>query len=90
MPDQAKELGGLLKWLWLETWTKEQIVEDIIVEHYTALLPFKPPNCVLCNNPATLEDAIVLMEAYASTEAGVYLIPKGWKKKPEIKGGAHG
>lgn len=43
--------------------TKEHIVEAIMIEHYMALLPFKPPNLVLCHQPATLEDAVSLMEA---------------------------
>lgn len=55
---------------------KEQILEVIRVEHYTAMLLFKPKNC----EPATLEEAIMLMEAYASSEAGLYLIPKAWRK----------
>lgn len=33
-------------------------------------------NWVLCHQPATLEEAVVLMEAYASTEVGLYIIPK--------------
>lgn len=31
-----------LRWLHLEVQAKEQIVEAIFVEHYMALLPFKP------------------------------------------------
>lgn len=79
-----------LWWLQSETRTKEQIMEYIIIEYYTALLPFKPNNLVLCNKPATLEDATTLMEVYASTEARQYLIPKGWKKKAEGRGGPQG
>lgn len=96
VPDYNPHLIGqkmkeaCLQWLHLETRTKGQIVEDIMVEHYTALLPFKPPNWVLCNKLATLKHAITLMEAYASAEAGLYLIRKGKKKEAEGKGGPHG
>lgn len=37
-------------------------------------------NWVLCHQPATLEEAITLMEAYTSAEAGLYLMPCSWKK----------
>lgn len=50
-------------------------------EHYTAILPFKPKNWVLCHQPSMLEDTIALMEAYAAVEASLYLIPKAWQKK---------
>lgn len=53
----------------------------MIVKHYTTVLPFKPPNWVLCHQPGILEEAITLMEAYASTEPGLYLILKAWEKK---------
>lgn len=52
-----------------------------MVEHSTALLPFKPKKTwVLCKKPATLQGILSLMEAPASSEAGLYLISKGWKK----------
>lgn len=61
----------------------EQILEVKMVKPYTTILPFKPPNWVLCHRPGlgTLEETIMLMEVYTSTEAGLYLIPKAWKKK---------
>lgn len=68
------------------TQTKEQIVEALMIEHYTTLLPFKPKNWVLCHNPSTLEKMIALMEAYASVKAGMYLINWSWKKKEEAHG----
>lgn len=64
--------------------TKEQIV---MVEHYMAVLPFKPNNWVLCSHQLTmLEDAIALMEANVAAEAGLYLIPKAWKKDRQSPG----
>lgn len=52
-----------------------------MIEYYTVILSFKTQNWVLCNHPSILADAIDLMEAYATVEAGLYLIPKAWKKK---------
>lgn len=60
---------------------KEQIVEALMMDHYTALHSFKFKTWVLCHKPATLEEAIGLMEAYTLAEAGMYLIPQSWKKK---------
>lgn len=34
-----------------------------------------------------LDNAILSMEPYAATEAGLYLIPKVWKKKGSFLGG---
>lgn len=51
-------------------------MELVLVERYVAILPFKPRNWVLCHQLATLEEAVTLMEAYASAEAGLYLFPK--------------
>lgn len=75
--------AACLWWLRPEVSTKEQIIEGICVEHYTAVLPFKPKNWVACHQPATLEDAIVLIEAYMSAKADHYLLPKAWKITPE-------
>lgn len=47
-----------------EVLTKEQIIEAICVELYTALLPFKLKKWVACYQSATLEDTNILMEAY--------------------------
>lgn len=57
-----------------------------MVEHYTAILPFKRKNWVLCHQSATVENAIAL-EVYVATEARLYLIPKAWKKKGNRSGG---
>lgn len=46
---------------------------------------FKPKNWALCNWPNMLEEAISYMEAYASAEAGMYLTPKAWRKKGDLK-----
>lgn len=70
-----------LQWLRPETRTKEQVVESVLVKHFMAILLFKPKNWVLCHQPATLEEAVMLMEAYTSAEAGMYLIPRHWKHK---------
>lgn len=72
-----------LQWLWPEARTKEQVVESVLIEHFMPILPFKPKNWVLCHQPATLEEAIMLMEAYMSVEAGLYLMPRSLKKKAE-------
>lgn len=61
--------------------SKEQILEVIMVEHYTAILPFRPPNWVLCNQPETLEEAITLMEAYALAETSFLTCSKGMKEE---------
>lgn len=50
-----------------------------------AILPFKPKRWVLCHKPASLEEAIGLMEAYSSAEAGMYLMPKSWLSKGDAK-----
>lgn len=42
----------------------EQIIEVIMGECYIFILPFKPPNWVLCHQLASLEDAIILPEVY--------------------------
>lgn len=57
----------------------------MMVEHYIDILPFKSPQRVMCHQPATLEEAVVLMEAYASVAARAYLIPKVWKGQQEKK-----
>lgn len=57
--------------------TAEQIVEVIMSKHYTSVLPFTSRNGVLHNQPT------ILKEAYASTEADLYLISKAWKNKGE-------
>lgn len=44
-------------------------------EHYVALLPYKPKWWITCHQPQILDDAILFMEAYMSSEATVYL----WK-----------
>lgn len=49
-----------------------------MVELCMAILLFKPKNC---HQPSTFEEAIVVMEAYASAEVGHYLILKTWKVK---------
>lgn len=63
-----------------------QVVEAMLLEHYIAILPFKPKTWVMCHQPETLEEAVVLIEAYASTEAGAYLIPKSCQGQVEKKG----
>lgn len=59
-------------WLWPAVGSVEQIVEVIMVERYTSILPLKPQAWVLCHKPSTFKEAIVLMEAlYALAEAVV-------------------
>lgn len=64
-------------------WTAQQIAEAIMVEQYTTILPFKLKNWVLCHQPSTLKEAIILMEAYILAETGHYLILKAWRVKAE-------
>lgn len=45
----------------------------VCVEHYVELLPYKPKRCVIYHHPQTLEDAILLMEAYILAEASIHL-----------------
>lgn len=40
-------------------------MESVCVEHYVALLPYKPKRWVTCHQLQTLEDAILLMEVYS-------------------------
>lgn len=58
-------------WLRPAVQTAVQVAKAVLSEHYIVILPFEPKNL------ATLEQAMVLMEAYTSAEAGAYLIPKG-------------
>lgn len=44
--------------------TIAEVVEVLMVEYYPLTLPFKPKNWMMCHQPGTLEEA-VLMEAYA-------------------------
>lgn len=53
----------ILRWLHPEIQTKEQIIEAIMVENFTALLPFKLKNWVLCNKSTILEEAISFLDA---------------------------
>lgn len=66
-----------LKWLRPLERTSEEVAEEMCVEHFIALLPFKPKRWVTKNifayQPRTLEDTILLMEAYTVAEAGIYL-----------------
>lgn len=61
----------------------EQTVKAVMVETFPSILLFIPNNWVLCHQPSTLEGAIVVMEAYASAEEGLYLIPKAWRNERE-------
>lgn len=70
-----------MRWLWPKVLFKEQIVETIMVEHYTTILPFKLKNWVLCSQLGPFKETFAPMEVYASAEAGLYLILKPWKKK---------
>lgn len=56
-----------------------QVAEAVLVEHYIAILPFKPKKWVMGHQLTTLEKALALMEAYASAKVGAYFIPKAWK-----------
>lgn len=74
-----------LWWLCPAVQSAAQVVEAVLVEHDLSILPFKPPNWVVCHQPATLKELVVLMEVYASAEAGVYLNPKAWKGRMDHK-----
>lgn len=83
---QQIQAEGLL-WLCPNSQSREQIVEAVLVEYYVTILPFKPNSWVLCHKLANLEEAIGLMEAYSSVEAGMYFIPKSWKSRGDQKVG---
>lgn len=70
-----------LQWLHTAVQTASQVIEQEMVQHYMSVLPLKPKNWVMCHQPTTLEEAMVLMEAYA----GAYLIPMAWKTQTELK-----
>lgn len=76
-----------LRWLHPEALTKEQIVEAVMVEHYTAIFPFKPKNWVLYHQLRTLEEAITLMEVYVFTMAGHYPDAKNLEKDYHLLAG---
>lgn len=67
--------NACLKWLGPLERMAEEVTQDVCVEHYIALLPYKPKWWVTCHQPRMLEKIILLMEAYMSAEAGIYL----WK-----------
>lgn len=56
--------------------TAKQIVEAVMIAHYTSILPFNSKTCALCLQPMTFEEAFMLIEVYASAKAGLYLILK--------------
>lgn len=70
---------GWLHWLCPAIQTTPQVAEAIRVEHYISILPFKSKNWLMRHQPSTMEEGVVLMEAYASVEASAHLIPKPWK-----------
>lgn len=54
-----------------------QVAEQGMVEHNVSILPFKPKNWMMCHHqPTVLEEATVLMEAYALAKA-----PARWSKE---------
>lgn len=72
---QVKLLLCSYLWLPLKSIWKlrllSQVTKVVCVEPYVALLPNKPKQWVTCHQPQTLEDAILLMEAYLSAEARI-------------------
>lgn len=52
-----------LKWLCPSERTAEEVAQDVCMEHYVTLLPYKPKRWVTCHQPQILEDALLLMEA---------------------------
>lgn len=74
-----------LRWLCPAVQIATLVAEAVLVEHYISMHPFKPNNWVMCHQMATLEEVVVLMEAYSLAEAGAYLIPKAWKGQVEKK-----
>lgn len=60
--------AACLKWLQLAGRTPEEVMESVCKEHYLALLPYKLKWWVTCHQPPTLEEAILLLEAYMSAE----------------------
>lgn len=68
-----------LQWLCPVLQTAAHMSEEVLVEHNISILPFKLKNWVKCHQQDTLEEVVILMEAYALAEVGAYLIPKVWK-----------
>lgn len=62
-----------LKWLRSSEWTAEEVAKGVCVKHFVVLLSYKPKRWVTCHQLCTLEDAVLLMEAYISAEVGIYL-----------------
>lgn len=56
-------------------------MKTIMVEHYMAILPFKPNTWVLCHQPTTLEEATFLIEAYEAV-----FDPEGLEEKWQPSG----
>lgn len=67
----------------------KEVAEDVCVEHFVAILPYKPKRWVTCHQPHTMKDAVLLMEAYMLAKAGVYL-KKNLQRQPtrveQVKG----
>lgn len=47
-----------VQWPQLEEHTKDEIVEAICMEHYVALLPFKPKHWMICHQPRKMPLAL--------------------------------
>lgn len=81
--------NACVKWLRPLKWTATEVVEDVCMEYYVALLSYKPKRWVTCHQPQSLEDAVLMMEAYMAAEAGIYLRKTSKNKPPRptnIKG----
>lgn len=72
-------------WFRPKSQTNQQVVKVFLVEHFTTILPFKHKNWVFCHQTVTLEEAMMLMEAYSSAKVGLYFILKIWKRKTELQ-----
>lgn len=75
-------------WLCPESMTKG-IMETVFIEHFMAILPFNPKGWLLGQHPATLEEAAMMMEAYASSDAGLNLISSHLRLRNEEWCGPH-
>lgn len=66
--------------------TAVHVSEVVLGKHYITIPPFNLPNWVMCHQLATLEEAVVLMEAYTLAVVGAYLVLKAWKYQAVKKG----